>query len=73
MESFSKSQSGAIQNQEQGSHALKSQWRTLQIRDAAQKKLDLIMREYACLTLAITQKRPYVIISKPAIENDLRH
>jgi hypothetical protein len=28
---------------------------------------------YLASTLAITQKRPYVITSKPAIENDLRH
>jgi hypothetical protein len=52
MECFAKSQAGAIQDQEQGSHALEAQWRTLQIGNAVQKKLDLFRREYACLKMS---------------------
>ena len=41
-----------IQDQEQGSHALEPQWRTLQIGNAVQKKLDLLRRDYACLKMS---------------------
>jgi hypothetical protein len=52
MKCFAKAQSGAIQDQEQGSHALEPQWRTLQIGNAVQKKLNLLRREYACLKMS---------------------
>jgi hypothetical protein len=51
-ECFAKSQAGAIQNQEQRSHACESQWRALQIGYAAQKKLDLFRCEYASLKMS---------------------
>jgi hypothetical protein len=43
-ERFPKTQSGAVQDQEQHSHACESQWRASQISYAAQKKLDLLGR-----------------------------
>jgi hypothetical protein len=52
MEGFSKSQARAIQDQEQGSHTLEAQWRTLQIRYAAQKELDLFVLKYARLEMS---------------------
>jgi len=56
MEGFSKSQAGAIQNQEQGSHALESQWRTLQIRYAVQEKRDLVGCKYARLEMSLYRR-----------------
>ena len=43
------------------------------VKLARQKPRYGYRRLHALLALAITQKRPYVITSKPAIENDLRH
>jgi hypothetical protein len=41
--------------------------------DAALQIRGEFIEAYPRAALAITQKRPYVITSKPAIENDLRH
>jgi hypothetical protein len=56
MECFTKSQAGAIQDKEQSSHALETQWRTLQIVNTVQKKLDLCRREYACLKVSFDSR-----------------
>ena len=59
-------------NRRVDAHIARTQFGQLMDR-AVRKKERFVVDRRGEPSSAVTQKRPYVITSKPAIENDLRH